>query len=300
MLNKKPIIVNGFGRGGTNILMNFILSHPGIVMPSGELNKVFKGGSRGNGYLRNKYKQCFYDFPLRMFCGDIFDRFSYTYRKRIPEAAQRYIDFVLWVEKQFASYEGHNKWKDKETLYTKKELRNARLVVKAHNGLVFMDDIFRDMYQDVRFVAIIRNGYAVCEGHMRRGRSIEAAAALYRAAGDEIAKNMSKDDYLMIKFEDILIKPLEAIVRIYNHFDINIDDVTHFRLQHKPVAVKGEKKSVLYGGYDRQLAWFAKDELKDFFKQDVNTVQIARLSVDERKYLQSSIGDTMKKFGYDL
>jgi hypothetical protein len=35
MLNKKPIIVNGFGRGGTSILMNLLLSHPVVAMPSG-------------------------------------------------------------------------------------------------------------------------------------------------------------------------------------------------------------------------------------------------------------------------
>ena len=300
MLNKQPIIVNGFGRGGTNILMNFLLSHPDVVMPSGELNKVFKGGGMGDRYLRRRYKKLFYDFPLKIICGDIFDRFSYSHRKPIPEIAQKYIDFVLWLEKQFANHEGHNKFKEKDISYTNKELRGARLVVKAHNGLVFMDEIFRGMYKDIRFVAVVRNGYAVCEGRMRRGQSIKEAAVLYKAVGDEIARNSDKEDYLIVQFEDILANPLEVIERIYKHTYLNVNDVSRFRLQHKSVAVKGTKESVLQGSYDRQLVWFERDDFKSHFNPDVNINQIERLSADDRQYLRDSIGETMIKLGYGI
>lgn len=252
-----------------------------------------------DGFLRRRYKRFFYDFPLRMLCEDIFDRFSYRHRKSIPEVAQKYIDFVLWLEKQFATHENHNKWKSKDIPYMKKELRAARLVVKAHNGLVFVNDIFRDMYKDIRFIAVVRNGYAVCEGRMRRGWRIEEAARFYKAVGDEIARNSDKDDYLIVQFEEILAKPLEMIAHIYKHFDLNLNECSLFRLQHKPIAAKGTKGSVLYGDYDRQLAWFTRTELKYFFKPDVNTIQIERLSADDRQFLKNSIEETMIKLGYD-
>lgn len=298
MLNKKPIIINGYSRGGTNILLNILLSHPGTASPSGELHSVFKGGGIGYGKIRNKFKQYVYDYPVRLMCGDVFNRFSYHDRGSIPEMAMKYIDFVLWIEKQFASHESHNKWKDKNNLYTRKERRDARLVVKAHSGLIFLNHIFRKMYDDARFVAVVRNGYAVCEGLMRRGRTIEEAVELYNAVGNEIARNAVEGDYLIVKFEDIITNYLEGIERIYQHCHLQTEECIHFRFQHKPLAAKGTKKAVLYGDYDRQLVWLARHEIKNFFKLDVNTNQIERLSSNNRIFLDNHIRETMRKLGY--
>lgn len=43
MLNKKPLFINAFARGGSNILMNLLMSHPGVCVSNGETHKVFKG-----------------------------------------------------------------------------------------------------------------------------------------------------------------------------------------------------------------------------------------------------------------
>src|SRR5690554_6419900 len=101
MLNKKPVIVNGYGRGGTNILMNLLLSHSDLVMPTGEMNKVIKGGALGEGVIKKIYKKILYDFPLRAMCrGDYFNRFALTERSELSNIAQKYIDYIFWIEKQ--------------------------------------------------------------------------------------------------------------------------------------------------------------------------------------------------------
>ena len=41
MKNKKPIILNCFSRGGSNILWNFFLSHPNVCHPKKETIQIF-------------------------------------------------------------------------------------------------------------------------------------------------------------------------------------------------------------------------------------------------------------------
>ena len=43
MLDKAPIFLNGFTRGGSDIIVNLMLSHPGVCAPSGETQRVFLG-----------------------------------------------------------------------------------------------------------------------------------------------------------------------------------------------------------------------------------------------------------------
>jgi len=295
MRNIDPIVVNGFGRGGTNIAMNLLLSHPSCAMPSGELNKVFKGGALGEGGAKKVYKKVFYDTPIKLFAGDIFDRFCVTNRKNITNFLKCYIDMVLWIEKQRARHEGHNKWKSDTEIYKKVELKNARLTLKAHNGLVGLNDLFREMYPSVRFVAIVRDGYAVCESLIRRGWLADEAALLYDKVGRQILSNMQKQDYFLINFEDVLVDPLGSIEKIYSHCDLDSKSCGKFRLQHKSVASDASNHSVLHGEYDRQLEWFDREGLQNYFKVDVNKNQIQRLSLEQIATIDRIAGKTISR-----
>ena len=46
MLNKRPIFIIGFARGGTNIILNLLRSHPDVCSPRGETDQVFRGKGR--------------------------------------------------------------------------------------------------------------------------------------------------------------------------------------------------------------------------------------------------------------
>jgi len=209
MLNVRPIIVNGFGHGGTNILMNLLLSHPGTASPTGELYKVFKGGALWEDKKKSILKKILYDQPIRFICReDIFDRLLLKPRSIPNKIVLKYIDWILYHEKLRALHENHNLWKSPTSHYTKDELSRSRLTVKAHNGLVYMNDIFRTIYKDVRFVAIVRNGFAVCEGFMRRNRSLKDASEIYNKVGTEIAR-LKKDDEKHL--EKILRKTMQKL-----------------------------------------------------------------------------------------
>ena len=46
MINKAPIFINSFTLGGTNTLMNLIVSHPDVYMLGGETQILFYGMSK--------------------------------------------------------------------------------------------------------------------------------------------------------------------------------------------------------------------------------------------------------------
>ena len=43
MFNQKPIFIVAFARGGSNILLNLLRSHPEVCSPRGETHEVFRG-----------------------------------------------------------------------------------------------------------------------------------------------------------------------------------------------------------------------------------------------------------------
>jgi hypothetical protein len=298
-LNSRPIIVNGFSRGGTGILMNLLLSHPDTAAPSGELQAVFKGGKQEGEENpgRVRYKKFFYDRPIRFLNRqDIFNMHLFEPRDIPNRFVLKYIDWILFHEKLRALGEFKNLWKDPTTLYTKEELAKSRLTFKAFDGLVFTNDIFRIMYPDVRFVAVIRNGFAVCEGHIRRGFTPERAANEYIKTGEEIIRNLSNPDYLCVKFEDILCDPFTVIQKILSHCGLDITKCKYFRLKNKP-TISEDGKPVLRGDGSR-LVWYTPEELKKHFILDVNQNQISRLTENEISYLDKTIGPVMQKFNY--
>ncbi|MEX0660706.1 MAG: sulfotransferase [Candidatus Woykebacteria bacterium] len=298
MYNKEPVIVNGFGRGGTNILMNLLLSHKHLAAPSGELNKVIKGGARGENKGKKWFKKLIYEYPIKLRTKqDLFDRLSLDSRYVPSESILRYIDWILYREKLKALHESKNLWKSPELYYTKKELKQARLTFKAHNGLIFLNDMFREMYPDAKFICIVRNGLSVIEGQMRRGRPLTEMANLYNEVGKLMLKNSNNEDYLIVRFEDIIEKPLKMINQIFEHCGLDISDCEHFRLQHKSLVGKNGKTK-FKGAYDRQLVWYTKNELENHFDTSVNKNQLNRLHEEDLKKIKDIVGDTLLKLGY--
>ena len=66
MMNKQPLFINAFARGGSNIIMNLLLSHPNVCISSGETHKVFKG-TKWDSWPRKLKKRFFFDLPIRLY-----------------------------------------------------------------------------------------------------------------------------------------------------------------------------------------------------------------------------------------
>ncbi len=63
MLNRKPIFVGSFSRGGSTIVMNLLSSHPDVCTV-GETHQVFKGRTSVEPPWKTLQRSVLYDLPV--------------------------------------------------------------------------------------------------------------------------------------------------------------------------------------------------------------------------------------------
>jgi hypothetical protein len=299
MLNKQPIFINAFSRGGSNMLVNFLLSHPEVCISSGETHKVFKPGTRfDKGWLRVK-KRLFYDLPIRLLIGqDIFYPNLVEPRKTVPQYLRRYIDQILYHGRFQARIQSHNLYKSEDQLYTDQELAKCRLLTKGLNGIVFTVDMFREMYPDATFFGLVRNGLAVCEGRVRRGYPAERFAHDYKLIVERMLQYQKEmPNYHIVKFEHLLSSPLEVLKDIYDKAGLDFNQVKKIRLESK-ATMDSSGNHQLNKGYDRQVFWYPPGQISDHIKPNVNENQIKNMDSKLRDQFLSISGDIMEKIGY--
>lgn len=298
MLNKRPIFINAFGRGGSNIIMNLLLSHPKVCVSSGETHKVFKG-TKWDTPLRKLKKRLWYDLPIRLFTGqDYFGEENYEERKPISFFLKKHIDSILYHGRFYAVMDTHNYFKYENVPYTKEELSKCRLLTKGLNGIAYTADMFNELYDDAVFFGLIRNGLAICEGYVRRGASAKNVAEIYRTVVQKMI-NLDKElpNYYLVKYEDMVEDPYAFAKKIYAHAGLEISELKKIRLQSKKVMGADGKRDFVKGG-DRELFWYKPDDLSKYVRKDINENQIRQLNENDKETFIAVAGDAMKALGY--
>lgn len=301
-LNKAPIFVNAMARGGSSILTNIIASHPSICYPKGETHMVFRGFKGDN--LAWKLRKWIKYLPILITLQtDLFSphRINKTDidADKIPEFIIRHIDKVLYESKLDARHTFENKYKSKSVEYTDDEIKAARLLSKNINGVVFLTDLFRQIYPDASFVAIIRNGLAICDGHVRRGLMCASDfAKVYKNVGEKIIHDTNKiHNYHLVRYEDIVADPVHWIQEIYHKLGLSMESVPKIRIITKKVmSTSGQHKFVQ--GEKKQLLWFKMEDFGNYLQKDVNEAQIKNLSESDKKVFLKIAGPTMEKLRY--
>jgi hypothetical protein len=299
MLNKAPIFVNALWRGGSNILVNLLLSHPNVCSATGELQRVFRGGARGEGLSRVVSKYLRYGLLVDLVAGPGFFRpDNLEPRPALPARTRRHIDRVLYQEKLRARHEQHNLFVCEGVLYTDEQIASSRLLCKNLNGLTFLTDLFSSMYPDATFFGLVRNGFALCEAYVRRGLSAEACARTYVRVVEQMLEDVARlERYHIVRFDEILGDPPSAINRLYRLADLDHSKVERIRLQHKPTLDRtGEHR--LRGGRDREVVWYGWGKLSSHLQADIDEVQAARLDAKNRERFLTVAGPVMERVGY--
>jgi len=295
MLNKSPIFVNGFQRGGTNILMNLIVSHPDICMLGGETQVVFYGRRR------ETFKKWFprlLSSPILISTNPyIFWPYRYEKRKMIPQFLMPYIDFLFYTSKIFAP---RNRIRDENTQNTLNEIHRSRLLCKNVNGVTLATPIFHKMYPDAAFIGLVRNGLALCESFIRRGWTAERVGEMYQIVCNQIIEDSNElKNYKLIYFEDIVQHPMETLQEVYDFLGLEIEQVSKFRLQSKRVMSKEGERGYVFGGkQDRETHWFKFDSLENYLQKDVNENQIALLTPHDKEVFLQYARSSMEELGY--
>lgn len=298
MLNRKPIFVNGFSRGGTTIFTNLLASHPDVCTVP-EIHHLFKGHNVTDSAARIAYKCLFHDVPVLLStCQDFFSPRLLVPRCRPSRRLQRFIDRVIFKEKLRCRNSYFNQFKARQVEYTRQEIASSRLVGKCIDGMVYTTDTFAEMYPDATFVGLVRNGLALCEGHLRRGRPAHEIGQRYR----ELVAKMQADavrlpHYRLMRFEDLLSDTAGCLHELYEHARLDISKLSSVRMQVRRVMT-ADGNHQLVGGLEWDVIWLDPASLESYFRHDVNDNQIKRLAETDRDSFLAEAGSTMEQLGY--
>ncbi len=298
MLNKKPIFVFAFARGGSDILTNLILSHPDICISSGETHKVFKG-TRWDSKTRIVKKRLLYDFPICVISKqNYFNPRSMEQRRPIPIGLQQYIDKILYNGRFIAMIDTHNKYKTEGILYTRDEIAKCRLLTKALNGLIFTIDTFSQMYPDATFFGLTRNGFALCEGYIRRGIDLQTFGSWYHKIMTKMLQCEKRmPNFRLIKYETMVANPLKTLNEVCEFAELDIAKVAKIRMQGKKIMdATGKRRPV--GGIRKQVYWYDKTSLQEYIKPNINENQIKNLSAETKSQFLNHAKDVMVQLDY--
>lgn len=302
VLNKRPIFIVGFQRGGTGILLNLLLSHPDVCKPRGETHEVFKGRRKILPqesifvYLAKLWR--YLPIVISQRC-DIFSLDWWEPRPEISDSVKKRIDEILFHDKQRALSPAGNLYKQKGVKYSLEEIRDSRILMKNLNGLIFATGLFRSIYPDATFIGLVRNGFALCEGHIRRGKSASEIARLYEKGCQKmIHDEMEIDNYHIYKFEDLIEKPQSTLQSIYKSAKLFPHKVDDIRFITTPVMTKAKERKYIHGTKSQKLVWYDWEKFHDFFQKDVNENQMDRLSESEINTIQKYAARSLEHFSY--
>lgn len=294
MLNKAPVFVNGFQRGGTNILMRLISSHPHMHILGAEIHELFYG--RETEPFK-KWLRRLMAVPVFLSAREhTFWPYRFQVRRSLSPLTLHYIDLVFYLNKHLAQ---NQHYQNGVVVAAASEPDETRMVCKCVNGVVLATPIFAEMYPDATFIALVRNGLALCEGFMRRGWDAARCGRVYQ----QIVTQMLQDagqylHYHIVRFEDLLHDPAATLCTVYEQAGLDINLTEKFKLQAKKSMAKDGQRSYTFGTQDKAIVWYRLDELSQHLRQDVNENQIARLSQTDKDQFLYHAQDAMCRLGY--
>jgi len=297
VLNERPVFLNCFTQGGSNILWNFIVSHPEVCSPTTETHSCFENGVN-YGMRKNRRPLSWINFSwsgLALLAltrqPRLFDVRNNRPRGPVGALARRIIDARLHRCKLESLDEPGYRYKAPDVLYTPAEVKSARLCTKGNNGLVFLNPVYRQMYPQARFVAMVRHPLPIYESWTRR--SIVASPAEFTGFYTSIAERMlaesEEQDCKLVRFEDLLGDPVATARDVYDFLELD------FTAQER-VRVKAKKHYRSDGTYGTDLRegeyyWFGHDELQAYFESGVSRKHVEALDpADAEAVLDGTAG----------
>ncbi|HET9776024.1 MAG TPA: sulfotransferase [Gemmatimonadaceae bacterium] len=292
MLNSAPIFINGFPRGGTTLLQDIVASHPEVGLLHAETHQVFYGRE---SEARKKWVNRAFYAPVMLATGQhLFRLTNLEEREPVSPAVARYIDLRLFLSKVLFTRNRHHDGVTRPW----SEIMRSRLLGKNMNGLAFTTPLLSAMYPDVTFFALVRNGLALCEGWMRRGKTPEYAGYLYRKIGERMLDDAAQmKNYHILRFEDLIANPLATIVDIHDRAGLELCRTSKIGLESRASMGKDGVRRTLFGE-GRELVWVPLCEIDRYLRKDVNENQVARLSDSDKAIFLSQCGQVMERLGY--
>lgn len=289
---RSPIFLNCLSRGGSNIFWNLFLTHPDVCSPIRETIEIFRADWRSP--TRAGLWLAFTSGQPRLF-----DQWYLLPRRRLSPSRQRFIDRTLYENKMRTVSDREMRFKSRNEVYTREEVERARLVAKNNNGLVFLNERFRDIYPDSVFFCLVRHPVPLYESHKRRRlwRTPKEFAGFYNTVTGKMADEADRcDRTFLFRFEDVLEDPVAALRRLYEAADLDIARVGQLRLRSKEhFQQNGSRGSSWEIGHHH---WLDFDQVHEFIDPNIDRLHRERLEPDERSEVVKRTAPVRERLGY--
>lgn len=209
-----------------------------------------------------------------------------------------------WLDRRLHSYKMRNVAsvdngeKSEGVRYTEQEVDEAALCIKSTDKDIVLSTLFQSTWGDTNFVGLMRNGYAICEAWMRRGRQPDYIGRFYRWFGERlIADSERYPKYTIVKFEDLIRDPFGVGEQLYEFADLDPRAVPKLRFKSKRVLDEDGDHETRFGEENAKY-WFDRETVFELIDPTVSDNQISKLSVADRAAFEAEALPVLKHFGY--
>ena len=170
------------------------------------------------------------------------------------------------------------------------------MLVKALNyNLAFVPDLLA-LYPDARFVGLIRDGRAVCEGHVARGAGLADAAATYAYVGRRLIELEARGLPLRTwRFEDLVADAPGVSAAVYDFCGLDRTATLGVCLQDKERIVQPDGR---VAGMRKVAHFYRFEEMGRHMRADANAAATARMPAGALAEITERCRPVLEHFGY--
>lgn len=273
-----PVFIVGSGRSGNTLLYHTLLSSGGFANYRGEPAVFDLIAPRFGSFASHRNRERLLTTWLRSEMYRISGLEQNSIREKILNECRSRGDFLRILMSEVARSQGLGRW-----------------AVWGPDNLLYMASIKVEI-PDALFIHVIRDGRDVAlsmhrEGWIKpfpwdRGQGLLTAALHWKwkvERGIQIGHRLGAD-YIEVHFEDLVLKPREALARIS---DFIAQDLDASRIRQRSVGTLATPNST-----------FPQEVRDDSFQPVERWRRI--MSIMEIRTLESSIGHLLKRLGYAL
>ena len=282
--NDKVIVINAFSRGGSNIAWNLMQSHPDVCSAMYETEEIL-----------------YPPVPRRI---QVAIRPFYTSRFASSSLGARLvgppIDGKFYRLKMQNFNHPDNGYLSEGVPYTEQEVAQSTLCLKSLDQDIELTDLMASIYDSIYFVGLIRNGYALCEGWLRRGRRKTARqrGMMYRRYVEKMLEDQERfPNYTIAKFEDVLSNPFGEAERLFQFADLEPIYIEKLRFKVKKVLSEDGNHRTTYGEEDHKY-WFNREDVHELLVPNQSKVQASALSPSDKADFEREAKPILERFGY--
>ena len=270
----RAIVINSFGRSGSNILANMIGSSPSVLMAANEFWQFYYNGLNlpPKVYRRLGIK------PGRLASRSMF--FAERFQKRLEKSIQVSIsaDYQLRKERGI-------------------EIELVDYVLfKVTEYDIFLNSEIEQQFDETIFIGLVRNGYGLCDSWKRRGMPAEMAGRVYgHIAGQMVSERYSRNNYLLVRFEDIVSDPLRFLDRLYERLALPPPHEDSYI--HRPKGYGPSQESA--ASARRTMRIVDRSYWASLLAENINTAAIERLTSEDLRHFNQHGAGVMEEL-YEL